>query len=184
MRVISGKYKKYQIKTVKSLTTRPTTSQTKETFFNILDNYFFFENKMILDLFAGSGQLGLEALSRGASHCYFNDHNAVAIRIIESNMQKLHIENYHFFCLAYEKCLQIVAKKKLRFDLIILDPPFKKKEFYQNSFDKIKYYNILNINGIIMCEAPFQINEALIDLVLLKATIVQNKYLYFFRKEK
>ena len=69
------------------------------------------------------------------------------------------------------------------FDLIILDPPFKKNVFYQNSFDKIKQYSILNINGIIMCEAPFQLNEALIDLVLLKVVVVQNKFLYLFRKE-
>ena len=111
MRVINGKYKKYRIKTINSRTTRPTTSQAKETWFNLLENYFFFENKVVLDLFAGSGQLGLEALSRGVEFCYFNDHNFVANQVIKTNMTNLRVTNYKIFCLSYEKCLQLIFKK-------------------------------------------------------------------------
>ena len=124
MRVIAGKYKSRQLKSVKSNLTRPTTDRNKENLFNIIGPYF--DGGAVLDLFAGSGGLGIEALSRGYEHLYSVDNQYAAFQVIKENFTMLKLANAHVYKLDYRKALKRFANEKLKFDLILLDPPYGK----------------------------------------------------------
>jgi len=125
MRIISGEFKSRKIKFPKSKKTRPVTDRSKETIFNILGSLT--EKAVVLDLFAGSGSLGLEALSRGASSVYFVDAGASPCRIIKNNLKALKLrERAHVYCVPVERSIKILSKRQLRFDLVFLDPPYNK----------------------------------------------------------
>ena len=121
MRVIAGKYKSRQLKTVKSNLTRPTTDRNKENMFNIIGPYF--QGGNVLDLFAGSGGLGIEALSRGCDFLYSVDHQYAAFQIIRENIRSLKIENAKVYKLDYRKALKKFSEEGIKFDLVLLDPP-------------------------------------------------------------
>lgn len=125
MRVIAGKYKSRQLKTVKSSLTRPTTDRNKENMFNIIGPYF--EGGIGLDLFGGSGGLGIEALSRGLSYLYSVDSQYESFKIIKENMETLKIENASVWKMDYKKALAKLAQEKVKLDLVLLDPPYGKK---------------------------------------------------------
>lgn len=124
MRVIAGKYKSRQLKSVKSNLTRPTTDRNKENMFNIIGPYF--EGGNVLDLFAGSGGLGIEALSRGCDYLYSVDNQYAAFQVIKENIKMLAIENAKVFKLDYRKALKRFASEQVKFDLVLLDPPYGK----------------------------------------------------------
>lgn len=124
MRVIAGKYKSRQLKSVKSNLTRPTTDRNKENMFNIIGPYF--EGGNVLDLFAGSGGLGIEALSRGCNYLYSVDNQYAAFQVIKENIKMLAIENAKVFKLDYRKALKRFASEQVKFDLVLLDPPYGK----------------------------------------------------------
>ena len=124
MRLIAGKYKSRQLKSVKSNLTRPTTDRNKENMFNIIGPYF--EGGNVLDLFAGSGGLGIEALSRGCDFLYSVDNQYAAFQIIKENLNALNIENARVFKLDYRKALKRFNEEKIKFDLVLLDPPYGK----------------------------------------------------------
>ena len=124
MRVIAGKYKSRQLKSVKSNLTRPTTDRNKETMFNIIGPYF--EGGNVLDLFAGSGGLGIEALSRGCDFLYSVDNQYAAFQVIKENLNDLKIENARVFKLDFRKALKRFNDEKIKFDLVLLDPPYGK----------------------------------------------------------
>ena len=104
MRVIAGKYKSRQLKSVKSNLTRPTTDRNKENMFNIIGPYF--QGGNVLDLFAGSGGLGIEALSRGCDYLYSVDNQFAAFQVIKDNLKLLKIDNAKVFKLDYRKALK------------------------------------------------------------------------------
>lgn len=124
MRVIAGKYKSRQLKSVKSNLTRPTTDRNKENMFNIIGPYF--QGGNVLDLFAGSGGLGIEALSRGCDFLYSVDNQYAAFQIIKGNIKSLKIENAKVYKLDYRKALKKFNQERIKFDLILLDPPYGK----------------------------------------------------------
>ena len=122
MRVIAGKCRSLPLKSVPGKSTRPTTDRIKETLFNILQSYI--PDSLFLDLFAGSGAIGIEALSRGASHAWFVEHDRNAVRIIKDNL--------HFTKLSQDaNVLQMDAadaamrfSDRVVFDVVFLDPPY------------------------------------------------------------
>lgn len=124
MRVIAGKYKSRQLKSVKSSLTRPTTDRNKENMFNIIGPYF--QGGKVLDLFAGSGALGIEALSRGCEYLYSVDNQFAAFKVIKENFTMLKLDNAKAYKLDYRKALKKFANEQLKFDLILLDPPYGK----------------------------------------------------------
>lgn len=122
MRIISGKCRGLNLETLAGDATRPTLDRVKESVFNILGNIY---DTYILDLFAGSGALGLEALSRGASFCDFVDLSKAAISVIKKNVEKCHMNDIA----TIHQCDFEAAIKKFpnnRFDLVFLDPPYGK----------------------------------------------------------
>lgn len=150
MRVIAGDLRGRQINAVKGDSTRPTTDKVKENVFNILGQ--FFDGGCALDLFAGSGNLGIEALSRGIDHAIFIDMNLNAIKTIKENIQNLKLEERtEIYRNDAFRALNVLAKKGAQFDLIFLDPPYGKisiTELLEIIVDK----KLLNFGGQIVCE--------------------------------
>ena len=150
MRIIAGEFKGRQIKAVKGDNTRPTTDKVKENIFNMMGQ--FFDGGRVLDLFAGSGNLGIEAISRGMEHGVFIDLNVNAIKVIKENIAHLKLEKQvEIYRNDAFKALNVLSKKESKFDLIFLDPPYGKISVTQ-LLEIIIAQNLLNNNGLIMCE--------------------------------
>ena len=149
MRVIAGKYRSIKLNAVDGMNTRPTTDKIKENLFNMIDCY----GCKVLDLFGGTGGLGIEALSRGASHVTFIDGSNNAIKVIKSNIEKCKINSteYSLFRNDFKRALKIFGKKDEKFDIIFLDPPYDKgliDDALNNIFDN----QLCNDGALIICE--------------------------------
>lgn len=121
MRIISGSAKRHKIEVPKTIT-RPTTDRTREALFSIINPLV--KNANCLDLYAGSGSLGLEALSRGASHCDFIDESREAKQTIQHNLQQLNLKNGQVF---QRNVTSFLEKNNNKYDLIFADPPYAKQ---------------------------------------------------------
>lgn len=120
MRVITGTARGRRLQTLPGEATRPTADRVKEALFSMLQ--FEIEGRQVLDLFAGSGQLGIEALSRGAAGCVFVDSNPEAADVIKKNLQTTRLfARAHVLC---RDALDFCAHSRDRFDLVLLDPPY------------------------------------------------------------
>lgn len=150
MRIIAGTLKGRQLKAVPGNLTRPTTDKVKEAMFQIIGP--FFDEGSCLDLFAGSGSLGFEALSRGMNHAIFVDKQSKAIHTIHENAKELQLESQtEVFRTDAFRAIQAAAKRDLQFDLILLDPPYQKAD-YGELLNEIAKLNLVNDNGFIYCE--------------------------------
>ena len=147
MKIISGKYKGRNIEGHNLDGTRPTMERVKESLFAIIQNYL--DGAVALDLFSGSGNLGIEALSEGASFAYLVDYNKKASDTIKRNLNTIGIKDAEVINLDYKKALNYLKDKKI--DLIFLDPPYK-TDFIEQSIKLINEYNILSDEGLIICE--------------------------------
>jgi len=154
MRIISGLARGTKLYTLEGENTRPTLDRVKEPLFSIIQNYI--KDANVLDLFAGSGALGLEALSRGANKAILCDKSYEAIEIIKKNINKTHFEEKtKVLCMDYKKCLSSVADK---FDIIFIDPPYK-LDIAVNSVEIILDNNLLSPDGIIIIETDEEERE-------------------------
>lgn len=150
MRVVSGVCKGRALKAVPGNTTRPTTDKVKEALFNMIGPYF--EGGLGLDLFAGSGGLGLEALSRGVEKVIFVDRDAKAIQTIHENIQACRMEDKaEVYRNDADRALKALVKRQIYFDYIFLDPPYKKQQLL-SLMEKISEYRLLKNGGYIICE--------------------------------
>ena len=149
MRVIAGTAKGTRLKTPSGDLTRPTSDRVKEAVFSILQ--FEIEGSRVLDLFAGTGQMGIEALSRGASHAVFVDSRKDACKLVAENIRLSKFG--HCAKVVQSDYLAYLDRTDEIFDLIILDPPYA-EEFLENSLKRISEIDILSDRGIIMCERP------------------------------
>lgn len=145
MRVIAGKHRRRLLVEVNSKTTREIKDRVKEAIFNSIGPYF--HNEVVLDLFAGSGALGIEAISRGASKAVFIDDFYIAIKTIKRNLETLGIEEGFVYNTGY---LDFLYKTDIKFDLIFLDPPYSMEEIDQ-IITIITDRKILNDDGVIVC---------------------------------
>jgi len=145
MRVITGIAGGRKLKSPEGEAVRPTTDQVKQAIFNILQ--FDLEGRRILDLFGGTGQLGIEALSRGAREAVFTDSSRTSVQLIRENLKRCGLEG---------KVLQTDALAYLargeKFDVIFIDPPYD-GGLYQAVLERINAVDNLNEGGIIVCEA-------------------------------
>ncbi|WP_096154751.1 MULTISPECIES: 16S rRNA (guanine(966)-N(2))-methyltransferase RsmD [Bacillus] len=151
MRVISGVYKGRQLKAVPGMNTRPTTDKVKESIFNMIGPYF--EGGIALDLFGGSGGLGIEALSRGIDKVVFVDKDGKAIQTIKKNVEELKLnDSVEIYRNDAIRALNAINKREdIRFDLILLDPPYKRHQL-ELLLETIEEYKLLKQDGIIMAE--------------------------------
>lgn len=149
MRVISGKARGVNLKTPEGLTTRPTADRVKEALFSIIN--FDVPNTSVLDLFGGTGQLGIEALSRGAKSAVFVDAGEAACKLIKENLRRAKLEEQGR--VIRSDYLRFLTTCREKFDIVFLDPPYA-EEFLENSLKKLSEIDILQSNGIIVCERP------------------------------
>ncbi len=148
--MISGKYKGHPLKAVPGKQTRPTTDKVKEAIFQIIGPYF--NGGIALDLFAGSGGLGIEAISRGASKAIFVDQQPLAIKTVNANIKQLQIDEVtEVYRADAFRALKAASKRDLVFDWIFLDPPYKKISF-DDLFQQLIELKLVHTGSIIVCE--------------------------------
>ena len=127
--------------------------------FNSLGNIFDYS---FLDLFGGSGSIGIEAYSRGANPVYINDKNKEAYKIILENLKSLSITDIKIFNLDYLNMLSLLKDRNIKFDIIFLDPPYK-MEINGEFINNILSFDILEKNGIIIAETDYDLSPILIE---------------------
>lgn len=149
MRVITGTARGRKLGQLQGMDTRPTTDQVKESIFNIIQ--FDIEGRRVLDLFAGTGQLGIEALSRGGAGCTFVDQRRDAAALVRSNLKLCRLSDRAR--VVQGEALSFLASDRERYHLVFLDPPYQ-TELLENALKKIAEIDILMENGIIICESP------------------------------
>ena len=177
IRVNAGKYKGRKIEEPNPLTTRPSKDIVKVGLFNIIRNEVL--NCTFLDLFAGSGQIGIEALSRSAKKVYFIEKDRNAFKILKNNLSYVSSSDYEVintdFKLFLDNSLNI-----LKFDIIFVDPPYKmeiNEEFISNLIS-----NYLNDSGILIFEREEKFNDELNDKYSFKEYKYGRSKLYIYRK--
>lgn len=180
MRVIAGLFKGRILERIETQSIRPTSDRVKEAMFSILGDKVI--NCSFLDLFAGSGSVGIEAYSRGAAEVVFIDSNKDSIKVLRNNLVKIGLkEGIEVYNTDYSNAISKLASRRKIFDIIFLDPPYK-----QNiSFDAIKKIfknNILSSYGIIIIEQNVKefTNEEIYTYKLIKKKIYGNTQLSFY----
>ena len=179
MRIISGKLKGRNIKGFDIEGTRPTMDRVKESVFSMIQNYL--NNSIVLDLFSGSGNLGIEAISNGAKLVYFNDKNNKCIKVIKDNLMNFNVlENSIITNMDYKEALNYYKNNNIKFDIVFLDPPYK-----ENIINEILFFmldnSILNNNSIVVCELTNKeifIND---KLKLVKERKYGDKYILIYK---
>lgn len=157
MRIIAGSLKGRVVKMPKSDKVRPTTDKTKESLFNYLQNYIGFDDIKVCDIYAGSGSLGLEALSRGASEVHFVEKDFSVYKNLENTINLFKVDKQ---CHIYK--MNAVQFSKMEnhssYDLILADPPFFKNDIHE-VVPNILNNNFLNQDGIFLIERSIQTKE-------------------------
>ncbi len=163
MRVIAGLAKGKKLQTLEGQDVRPTISRIKESIFNIIQ--FEIQERKFLDLFSGSGQMGIEALSRGAKSVTFVDSRAQSIEIIKQNLRSTGLSGS--FDLVNADALSFLDTTNEKFDIAYLDPPYK-VGILQKAMCKL--VDVMNSNGIIICENPMdeKLDEKIGNYILIR----------------
>ena len=149
MRVITGIARGRKLKELPGLETRPTTDKVKESVFNIVQ--FDIEGRRVLDLFAGTGQMGIEALSRGAAFCTFVDLRKEAAAVVRENLAHTRLAEHAR--VIQGDYLAFLTGCREKFDLVFLDPPYN-TGMLEKALETIAKIDIMTENGIIVCESP------------------------------
>ncbi|MDR3610227.1 MAG: 16S rRNA (guanine(966)-N(2))-methyltransferase RsmD [Ignavibacteriaceae bacterium] len=157
MRIISGRFKGRLIKVPDSKLIRPTTDRVRETLFNLLNNRIDFSGIKVLDIYAGSGSLGLECMSRGAEVIHFVEKNFPIYKNLQENINSLEArEGCRIFKMEALRFSQISDHES--YDLILADPPFFKDDIYKVT-ENLKTNGYLNESGVIVIERSIQTKE-------------------------
>lgn len=150
MRVISGEFKGRRLESLEGAATRPTSDKVKESLFNIIGPYF--EADTAVDLFSGSGNLGIEAVSRGVAHGYLVDNNEQAIRVIQENVDKLELnDRMTILNQSAQSALDYFQAHQIKINLLFLDPPYD-MDIIQEILTVALNKGILSKRAIVVCE--------------------------------
>ncbi|MEG0250188.1 MAG: 16S rRNA (guanine(966)-N(2))-methyltransferase RsmD [Peptostreptococcus sp.] len=150
MRVISGSARGLKLNAPINDDIRPTTDRVKESMFNVISMHMY--DSIVLDLFSGSGALGIESLSRGAKEAYFCDKSSESIKILKSNIDKTKFSDSSFIIKDdYKSAIKKLSSQKKKFDIIFVDPPYY-KGLFEDILSMIDQHNILSEDGIIVVE--------------------------------
>ncbi len=165
MRIIGGEYRSRLIEMPKGVEIRPTQDRVREAVFNIIGDV---SEKKVLDLFAGSGASGLEAISRGAAHSTFVDVNSRCTGTIKTNIESLNIQEYQYDIIRGNvfAVLMRLEKEAEVFDMVFVDPPYY-KDLARKCLICLDYYDILSPNALIIVE-HFKKDSLETDLEVLK----------------
>lgn len=184
MRVIAGKARSIPLKTPKSLRTRPTSDRIKETLFNMLQPYL--SECVFLDLFSGSGGIGIEALSRGAKSCVFVENDREAINCLRDNLDKTKMtEEGQIVARDAMTALRLLDGKEV-FDCIFMDPPYD-KDIEKNVLNYLANSKLINTLSLIVVEASGDTDFDYLDdmgYVLVKQKNYKTNQHLFIRRKK
>lgn len=185
MRVIAGSAKRLQLKTVEGLDTRPTTDRIKETLFNMISEYL--ADSYFLDLFSGSGAIGIEALSRGAEHAVFVENKTKAVECIRENLANTRlIDRAQIFSTDVLSAL-IKLETQHSFDYIFMDPPYNQM-LEKKVLEYLSTSQLLSSDGIIIVEASletdFSYASELGFVIVKEKEYKTNKHVFLEREEK
>ncbi|WP_026476453.1 16S rRNA (guanine(966)-N(2))-methyltransferase RsmD [Alkaliphilus transvaalensis] len=150
MRVISGKARGHRLKPPEGMDVRPTSDRVKESVFNIIQDYLI--DGIIVDLFAGTGNLGIESLSRGAQKAYFVDESRKSVEIIKYNLEKTRLkEGAEILTIDALSGIKRLAHQNVKADVIFMDPPYS-RGLVSQALDLIAEHKLLKVDGIIVAE--------------------------------
>ncbi len=178
-KVISGSLKGRNIKGFDIEGTRPTMDRVKESIFAIIQNNI--SNSIVLDLFAGSGNLGIEAISNGAKLVYFNDKNKKCLNVIRENLCDFNVLDKGILTnMDYHEALNYYSNKAIKFDLVFLDPPYKDK-IINDILEDMIIKKILCENALIICELT--VNDIFVNdkLLLIKERKYGEKKVFIYK---
>lgn len=179
MRIISGKYRGLKLAEFGGEEIRPTADRVKESLFSILSARV--TGAKVLDLFCGSGNLGLECLSRGAARVHFNDLSRDSVAVLRKNLSRLKgEENYTVTALDFSVCLSRLSDK---FDLVFIDPPYR-TEYGAASLCQIAEGSLLSAEGVAVYERDRAFSGHITGLTLFDERKYGKTYLSFFRTEE
>ena len=161
--------------------TRPTMNRVKESMFASIQNYI--DNSIVLDLFCGTGSLGIEALSMGASRCYFVDNNKDILRYLNKNINNLDINSKSIIVSKdYRDSLLYFKNNNIKFNIVLVDAPYK-MEVMEEVIELVTKYDLLLDNGILLLEYSFdKLKDKYNNLELLKSKKYSDKYVNIYRK--
>lgn len=180
MRVISGILKGRIIKGYDIDGTRPTMDRVKESIFSTIQNYI--DESVCLDLFAGSGNLGIECISNGANKCYFVDNNKIAINTIKENINSFKIESKSIVIKDdYNNALNYFKTNGIKFDLVFLDPPYR-FNYINNILNYLIKNDMLNDGGLVICEFENDIVKDIEELTIYKEKKYGSKKVIIYKK--
>ena len=178
MRIISGKYRGKKLFEVRQIQTRQTSDMVKESVFNMIN---IKADSIILDLFAGAGSYGIEAISRGANKVYFNDISKICINVINNNIKSINANNFLVYNLDYKLLIKNLENNKLLFDYIFLDPQYYKYD-YKELLELVS--NILNENGTIILEVSSKYDLDSKNYEIIKEKKYGAKKIYILNKTR
>lgn len=183
MRVIAGEKRHLLLKTLNDLSIRPTTDKIKETLFNMIQ--FNVQGVNFLDLFAGTGAIGIEALSRGAKMATFVDNNEKSIKVIKENLEHTGLsDRANVIKSDASLSLENLSRKNESYDIVFMDPPYD-KDLYRPVFEKLSKSNVLNENSIIILELPLKDDAIGIEEMGFKISKIKkyksNKHIFFVK---
>ena len=178
MRVISGSARGLKLLSPEGLDTRPTLDRIKETLFNIINPHIYASD--FLDLFSGSGSMGIEALSRGASSAVFVDNSSAAVKIITKNIESAHVgDRASVIKSDVFEAISLLGKKNRSFDIIYIDPPYS-EGFNEPVLESIVKSGILKEDGFIVLERSSDADLSKVHgLIIFREKIFKNTTLTF-----
>lgn len=183
MKIISGTLKGRNIEGYNIEGTRPTMDRVKESLFGMIQDYI--KDSTVLDLFAGSGNLGVEAISNGAKIAYFIDNNPEVIKVLNKNIANLDIKSKSRVILSdWKKALNTFATQNIKFDLIFIDPPYA-YDVYEKILNKVSTLNLLSDDGLIIMEhSNLHLPTTYENLTLYKERNYGNKSINIYIKKQ
>ncbi|MBQ7307611.1 MAG: 16S rRNA (guanine(966)-N(2))-methyltransferase RsmD [Clostridia bacterium] len=170
MRIIAGKFKGTQLNDFSHEGTRPTSDKARGGIFNTL--IYEVENGVFLDLFGGTGAMGIEAESRGAKKVYIIDNNTKSIKVIKENCKKCKTQNVAVIQKDFKEALKLLQKENIKLDVVFLDPPYK-EEFAKKAIELLIEYNLIDEYSVICYEHDNQKGDLGIEEIDLEK---QRKY--------
>jgi 16S rRNA (guanine966-N2)-methyltransferase len=153
MRIIAGHFRSRPLKAVPGEATRPTADRLRETLFNVFQAMMSLDGIVFLDLFAGTGAVGIEALSRGARQVYFVEHSKKAAAVIRQNLRSLNItEGFEVMEREANTALRLLDSEAVRCDLCFLDPPYSAEDSYDETLGFLSQSRMLTPDSIVVAE--------------------------------
>ena len=179
MRVISGKLKGRKILGYDISGTRPTMDRVKESVFSMIQSYI--PGSIVLDLFSGSGNYGIEAISNGSKLVYFNDYNIKCIKVIKDNLTNMDVSNQSIITnFDYKKALNYYKENNIKFDLVFLDPPYK-NIIINDILNYLVNNDLLNNKALVICELTNKEEYLNNNLVLYKEKTYGEKIVLIYK---